>query len=100
VGQPVKITGYFNEYGELRAVPGKTNTVPLRIFTKAIPGDPAHTVNMFEVMDDRNTRTLLMGVDSLGNITAPNIGAKVLVLAAGAPVPGGTPAGTVIIRLP
>lgn len=71
------LTFYLNEYGEVRIEPAKANTVPLRVFTKHAPGDAAHTVNTFELMDDRTTRTLLMSIDSAGNVKAANLPGRI-----------------------
>lgn len=100
VSLTAKLTSYFNEYGEFRGVSGKVDTVPFRLFGKNAPGDAAHTANIIEVDDDRTTRTVLFSVATDGTVTAPNIGAKVIVLATAASVPPGTPAGTVILRTP
>lgn len=70
-------TGYFNEYGELRVAPAKTTTVPLRVFTRETTAQPAHSANCFELMDDRGTRTVLMSIDSVGNVRAPNLPGRV-----------------------
>jgi hypothetical protein len=97
-------TGYFNEYGEVRARPAKNNTVALR----AMGFNGASTADILQVTNTGQTATYLavsataaaftVPVSSTGNITAPNIGAKVLVLNVGDPIPGGTPTGTVILR--
>lgn len=73
------LTTYLNEYGELRVEPAKSNTVAARFFTKHQPGDAAHTVNVFEMMDDRTTRTVLMSIDASGNVHAPNLPNKITV---------------------
>lgn len=76
--------GYFNEYGELRARPGKVNTVPFRVM-EFLGGSNA-TVNLLEVASDTSSQTqaLYFGVSktaaSLGvpltstfPISAPNL---------------------------
>jgi len=73
------LTTYLNEYGELRVEPAKSSTVAARFFTKHAPTDPAHTANVFEVMDDRTTRTVLASIDAAGNVTAPNLPKKITV---------------------
>jgi hypothetical protein len=47
-----------------------------------------------------NGGTVLMSVEPDGQVVAPNIGVKVIVLDNAAAVPGGTLAGTVILRRP
>jgi hypothetical protein len=99
-------TGYFNEYGEVRARPAKASTVALRAMGHTSGG----TTNIFEVANTggatkyftvaSNGAALTVPLASTAAITAPNIGAKVLALAAADPVPPGTPAGTVILRTP
>lgn len=79
-------TGYFNEYGELRVSPGRSNTVPLRVFTKEQASDPARNMGtaLIQAMDNRDDRNELFAVmpdgsvttvgdiDATGNITAAN----------------------------
>lgn len=93
-------TGYFNEYGEVRARPGKAVTVAFRAFSFA---SAPSTGNFFELTRGNGAGDTLVGVSETAftttlPITSPSIGAKVIVLATGAPVPPGTPAGTVIVR--
>lgn len=102
-----RLTSFKNEYGEYRGVPGKHTTVPFRLFTKDQPGDTAHDSNvpMFEIMDDRNTRTSLFTIVDAGNGYYQNQVKDVpfnyvLVLTAAASVPSNTPANTLIVRLP
>lgn len=73
------LTTYLNEYGELRVEPAKATTVAARFFTKHAPTDPTHTANVFEVMDDRTTRTVLASIDASGNLTAANLPKKITV---------------------
>jgi hypothetical protein len=96
-----RLTLFINEYGEVRIVPGKTNTTAFRIFTKDQPGDSAHstTVPLMEIMDDRTTRTSLWSVYSTGFIGFKDVVMNyVLVLAGATAVPANTPAGTLIVR--
>lgn len=79
--QAAALVSWFNEYGELRIIPAKSNTIPLRLFVKNSPTDPAHTVNMFEIVNDRTNRVVQFAVDSNGKVTAPNIGPLVVVSA-------------------
>jgi hypothetical protein len=98
VGGTAALTGYFNEYGELRVIPGKANTVPFRAFTKQFPTDANHTANVLEVQDNRTDRNVLFSVDSTGKVAAPNIGAKVWTLNAGDSNPAGLATGDVIVK--
>lgn len=82
--QGAVLTAWHNEYGEFRVMPAKSNTIPFRIFGKNSPTDPAHTVNLIEVVNDRTNRVVQFAVDSTGKVTAPNIGPK-LVVSASAP---------------
>ncbi|MFT3871053.1 MAG: hypothetical protein QM714_02635 [Nocardioides sp.] len=93
-----KLVQWVNEYGELRLIPAKSNTVALRIFGRTAPADTAHTGPVFEIQDNRTDRNTVFAVDETGTVTAANIGAMVLVLGAGDTVPADTPAGTVILR--
>src|SRR5690606_34597521 len=78
-------TTWFNEYGEYRGTPGKSNTVGWRLFTKASGSAPAHTGDVWQIQDDRDNRNVLVGIDGSGNlviagsVTAENIGAKTIV---------------------
>lgn len=68
-GGASKLVGWYNEFGEWRGLPGKTNTVPWRLFVKDLVADAAHTGNMMEVTDHREgTRTALFSVGSDGSI--------------------------------
>lgn len=78
-GSTEHLTSFFNEYGELRIVPGKTTTVPARIYQKDAPGSAAHTANLLEFMDDRTTRTLLAYIDNACNLHVPNLPNKISV---------------------
>lgn len=63
-------TGYFNEYGEIRSVAGRGNTVAARFFAKENLSDPitrSTTVPIFEVCDDRTNRNRLFSVTSTGS---------------------------------
>lgn len=102
----------LNEYGEPRVIPAKPNTVGFRVFEKQFSSSPAHsaTVPVLEVMSDRDNRvsqfavmpggkTVQAGDATIGGkITASNLPPGILVLGSSDPVPGGTAAGTVIIR--
>lgn len=103
------LTGWFGEYGELRATPAKDNTVGLRVFTRDQDTDArSTTIPVMEVVKSRNVRTPLFGVmgDGLTYATAIEVrppNGPVLktgylrIVGNGAP-PAGTPAGTLIIR--
>jgi hypothetical protein len=67
----VRRTGFFNEYGEIRSVSAKRNTVALRAFgsEQHWPGDGVEAgqsrrrdIPIFEVADDRDQRYRLFGV--------------------------------------
>lgn len=82
-------TGYFNEYGEVRGRPAKTNTVAMRALGHA----NISTADIFQVMSATQSDLYFgVGVNSItcnkpitltgtlaatGNVTAPNIGVKV-----------------------
>lgn len=97
-------TGYFNEYGEVRGRPAKTSTVAMRAMGHA----SGSSGNILEVTNSGQSATYLgvsssqvsasVPIVSTSTVSATNIGAKVIVLNAGDPVPGGTPVGTVILR--
>lgn len=82
-------TGYHNEYGELRARPGKNTTVPFRVMEFA--GGTASNVNLLEVASgspgtlwfgvSNNKMTCNVAATFSQAISAPNIGAKVVVSA-------------------
>ena len=91
----VKYTSFFNEFGEFRCAPALTNSVALRIFGKVAPSDPAHVGDVMQLMDDRETRTVLMSIDTDGTIFAPNIGVKVTT---GASAPSNPRVGDVWIH--
>lgn len=100
-GSTDRLTFFLNEYGEIRCVPGKHNTVGFRFFTKDQPGDTSHdtTVPMLEMMDDRTTRTSLWSLLPTGIIQFKDVHMNyVLVLGPSDTVPANTPAGTVIVR--
>jgi hypothetical protein len=97
-------TGYFNEYGEVRARPGKTNTVPFRVMAHA----SGSSANLLEVTNSAQSTTYFSVSSTQANLTVPlvststvsatNIGAKVIVLNLGDSIPPGTPSGTVVLR--
>lgn len=104
-----KLVQWVNEYGELRLVPAKANTVALRIFGRTAPGDSAHTGPVFEIQDNRTDRVTMFSIDEAGAVVAagtitqdvpggPVLNTGYLSLAFGEAVPSGTPAGTPIIR--
>lgn len=88
-------TGYFNEYGEIRARPGKTNTVALR----AMGHGSGSTGNIFEVAagslsqvymgvsSSQVTLTVPLSTDS--TVTAPNVGSSRVFASPAANEPGG-----------
>lgn len=79
-GGTVKPVQWVNEYGELRVVPAKNNTVGLRVFVANDQTDFAarnNTVPVVEVASDRNDRTKVVHifgdgkVDVAGEVVAP-----------------------------
>jgi len=104
-----QLVQWVNEYGELRLVPAKDNTVALRVFGRHASTDAAHTGPLFEIQDNRADRNTVFGVDEDGNVTTtgtitiqvpsgPDLQVGFLMLDAVESVPSGTPAGTPIIR--
>lgn len=94
-------TSFFNEYGELRIAPAKGSTVALRLFQREVSTGPAHNagVNIFEIMDNRTDRNIMMGIANDGTITAPNVKNKVVTWATGSePSLAGVPDGTLWIE--
>lgn len=81
-------TGYFNEYGEVRARPAKNNTVAMRAM-----GHTSGTANIFEVTNTNQSSTYLSvssigatlgvplsstaNISTTGTVTGTNIGNKV-----------------------
>ena len=86
-------TGTTTINGTVRA----SNTDPLRrgFAFRAAAGQSAA---LFEASDSAGNS--LFSVGATGTVTAPNIGAKVIVLNSVDAIPAGTPAGTVILRRP
>jgi hypothetical protein len=109
-----KLVQWVNEYGELRLVPAKANTVALRIFGRTAAGDSAHTGPVFEIQDNRTDRNTKFGISETGDVTAgaiqttgaitravpsgPTLETGYVKITGGGAVPTGTPAGTPIIR--
>jgi hypothetical protein len=102
-------TGGFNEYGEGRFDAAKTTTVPLRAHGNGLA---AHSANLFECRVSRAGATVF-AVAANGTVTAATPTAAthlatkgyvdsrtppILVLGPTDPVPGGTAAGTLIVR--
>ena len=104
-GAITRLVTFINEYGELRGIPAKLNTVWLRIFIKDAASNPSGTrdanVPIMQVMDNRTDRVPIWGLYPNGKI---RVGANeveteaVIRLTAAASVPTGTPAGTIIVR--
>ncbi len=82
---PSVLTFFLNEYGEVRALPAKPSTVALRVFTKEQAGSVDHdpSVNVFEVMSDRDTRVILAGIKPDGTFNAKNVEDKVVTVPTG-----------------
>lgn len=92
-------TGGFNEYGEARADAGRINTVASRVHGHA----SGSTGDIFQVRNMRGGSVDMLAVSTSAvkcqvPLTAPNLPPAILTLPVGTPVPGGTPAGTVIVR--
>lgn len=86
-------TGFADKYGQLRAYAAKSTTPAFRVANK----NPSPTANLIEAgVTDSDA---LFAVSPTGAVTAPNIGAKVVVLNATDPVPAGTPDGSLIVRV-
>lgn len=60
-------SGYFNEYGEIRARPAKVNTVAMR----AMKWSGSSTVDIFQVSNSDNTQTYLGVGPTRVNVTLP-----------------------------
>ena len=82
-----RLTSFFNEYGELRIIPAKGSTVPLRLFQRENnTSAPTHNagVALFEIMDNRTDRNVLFqihndgSIDTDGVVTAGNVEDKVV----------------------
>jgi hypothetical protein len=113
-----KLTSWFNEYGEFRVAPGKSSTVPMRIFTKDQNLDADHQAggSIFEIVLSRQTRTNRFRITTEGNVetsgsiqttgsiaqvipNGPTLKAGYLVLGAADSIPNNTPANTLIFRI-
>lgn len=80
-GGASRLVAWFNEYGELRLIPGNSNTVALRIYNKATAAEGDHTGYVFEIVDHQDgTRTTVAGFDGLGNMLAKAITATSMTL--------------------
>lgn len=98
-------SGYFNEYGELRARPAKTNTIGFR--SMGHNGAPVSQEFFQVAVDaDQNTRMLAVNKEYI-NVYAPMRHApsdtplsNVIVIDQGESVPVGTPEGTVVVVRP
>lgn len=75
VGGEYRRTSFINEYGEIRAIPARHNTVALRLFTKERSTDPVRDAedDVFQLMDDRDNRNILAAIDGAGRFRAANI---------------------------
>lgn len=96
---PTRLVNWINEYGELRLMPGRNNTVPFRIFG-GINADDVHTGPLLEVAGNRQDRNTVFAVDQQGNVdvegdlTASNLGVAGIAVN-----PQGTPPnGWLVIR--
>jgi hypothetical protein len=67
-GGVARLTSWFNEYGEFRVQPGKSNTVAFRVFGQEDDAT-THTGYLVEVCDNRVARTTMFSVDQDGNVT-------------------------------
>lgn len=110
------LVSWFNEVGEFRLIPGKSNTVPLRIYQKhAASATRNMDTPLIEVARSRDDRTPLFSVESDGSVITsgsitsdgpitqtipggPVLQTGYLELEAEETVPSGTPAGTLIVR--
>lgn len=108
-GGAANLVQWVNEYGELRLIPAKYNTVAFRIFAKQTAADTTHSGPVFEICDTRIDRNTVFEIDGAGNMVAhgaitrevpsgPTLQTGYLVLATGASVPANTPTNTLIVR--
>lgn len=71
VGTASHLTGWFNEFGELRNTPGKSNTVGYRLFCADAPTDytaRSLATPVWEVVSDRTARTQKAGIYADGTM--------------------------------
>jgi hypothetical protein len=69
----LRIVAWFNERGEFRCIPAKENTVAWALYIKELPTDPNHhTTNVWQILDNRTDRNVMLGVDSLGKLVGAN----------------------------
>ena len=97
-------TGYFNEYGELRARPARTSTVGFRAFSHFMADS---SQEYFQIVNDGLDSVMFAVNKDYINLYAPlrhaptdQPLANVIVLDEGEPVPVGTPEGTVVVIRP
>jgi hypothetical protein len=97
---PLQTTTFFNEYGEIRIAPAKPSTVPLRLFQKEFQFNSDHNegVHLFEIMDNRSDRNILMGINNDGTIDAPNVQDKVVCVPSGTSGFASQPDGTLWVE--
>jgi hypothetical protein len=100
-----RLVFFLNEYFELRLIPAKYNTVPLRLFVRDNSTVQStardNDVPMVQIMDDRTNRNPIFGIYPQGDIRVGDteiLMSHVLVLGPVEAVPSGTPANTVIVR--
>lgn len=104
VGALVRTVFGLNEYGEIRIASAKHNTTGLRVLVKEFPTNPVQardmTVPVMEIMDDRTNRNSLRSWFGDGSQARNgNKLADVMILVGAAPVPAGTAANTLIVRI-
>jgi len=77
-GGSATLVQWTNEYGEWRGVPAKNNTVGWRLFCKTAASDPARSGPVWEIVDNRTTRSPIVQVDE-GGLYAKNLPRAVTV---------------------
>lgn len=103
VGTAARMVFWHNEYQETRMAPAKHNTVAFRIFVRdsatVQPTARDADTPLFEMMDDRVTRTPIWGLYHTGQLRVNEVPMNyAMVLGPLDPVPAGTPANTIIVR--
>ncbi len=67
-GGSSNLVSWFNEYGELRVTPAKSNTVAVRIFGQNSAAPNTHSGALFEVQDNRVDRLTVFSVNQSGDV--------------------------------
>ena len=67
-GGSAVLVSWFNEYGEFRVQPAKSNTVAFRIFGQE-DNATTHSGDLLQICDNRVNRGVVFAVDQSGNVT-------------------------------